>query len=94
MLHRGLVPDDEVCLTDEICQVRVLLNATGRGFMDFERNLEGGMRSPTSIEKQRSDARGSNTKNNLGLTTQMRTDSVVDKSLACATWTIEEKGLA
>ena len=90
VLHWGFIPDDQISLADEICQFRVLLDATGRGFMDLNKDLEGGVNSVASFEKKRGNTRGCDTNDNLYFTTERGTESVVYKSLACATWTIKE----
>src|SRR6266545_3266949 len=94
VLHWGFIPDDQISLADEICQIRVLLDTTGRGFVDLNGNLEGGVNCAASFEKKRGNARGCDTNNNLYLTTKRGTESVVYESLACATWTMEKEALA
>src|SRR6266511_162025 len=94
VLHWGFIPDDQISLADEICQFRVLLDNTGRGFMDFNGNLESGVSCVTSFEKKRGNARGCGTNDNLYLTTKRGTESVVCESLACVTWNVEKEALA
>jgi len=94
VLHWGFIPDDQISLVDEICQFRVLLDTTGRGFMDLDGNLEGGVNCAASFEKKRGNARGCDTNDDLYLTTKRGTESVVYESLACATWTMEKEALA
>ena len=94
VLHWGFIPDDKISLADEICQFRVFLDATGRGFMDLNGNLEGGVNSVASFEKKRGNAGGCNTNDNLYLITERGTESVVYKSLVCATWTMKKEALA
>ena len=94
VLHWGFIPDDQISLADEICQFRVLLDTIGRGFMDLDRDLEGGVNCAASFEKKRGNARGCNTNDNLDLTTKRGTESVVYESLACATWTMKKEALA
>src|SRR6266540_3402437 len=65
VLYWGFIPDNQISLVDEICQIRVLLDTTGRGFMDLNGNLEGGVNCAASFEKKRGDARGCNTNDNL-----------------------------
>jgi len=50
--------------------------------------------SAASFEKKRGDARGCNTNDNFDFTTERGTESVVYKSLACATWTMKKEALA
>ena len=47
-----------------------------------------------SFEKKRGNARGCNTNDNLYLTTERGTESVVYESLACITWTMKKEVLA
>src|SRR6266511_2783471 len=94
VLHWGFIPDDQISLADEICQFRVLLDTTGRGFVDLDGNLEGAVNCAASFEKKRGDARGCDTNDDLYLTTKGGTESVVYESLACATRTMEKEALA
>jgi len=94
VLHWSFIPDDQISLADKICQFRVLLDATERGFMDLDGNLEGGVNSVASFEKKRGNARGCDTNDDLYLTTERGTESVVYESLACATWTMKKEALA
>src|SRR6266487_3501947 len=75
VLHWGFIPDDQISLADKICQFRVLLDTTGRGFMDFNGNLESGVNCAASFEKKRGNARGCDTNDDLDLTTKGGTES-------------------
>jgi hypothetical protein len=90
MLHRCLIPDDEIGMSDEVSQIRVLPDMTTGGFMDVDRDFENGMSSAATLEKKRGDARGSDADHNLLLTTKVMTEGVVDKGFHCATWAIKE----
>jgi len=61
--------------------------------MDLDGDLEGGVNSAASFEK-RGNARGCDTNDDLDLTTERGTESVVYESLACATWTMKKEALA
>jgi len=94
VLHGSFIPDNEISTTNKLSQVRVLPDIAGRRLMDVKGDLEGRVNSAASFEKKRGNARGCNTNDNFDFSTERGTESVVYKSLACATWTMKKEALA
>ena len=94
VLYESFIPDNEISTMNKLSQIRVLSDIAGRRLMDIKGDLEGRVNSAVSFEKKRGNARGCDTNNNLDSTTERWTESVVYKSLACATWTIKKEALA
>jgi len=58
MLHRGLIPNDQVSHINQLCQLRGFKNITDRGLMARDGDLEAGMGSTTTLKKKGSNSRG------------------------------------
>jgi len=61
MLHWGLIPDDHVSHSDQLCQLRGFRDITDRRLMARDGDLKAGMGSATTLKKKGSNPRGCNT---------------------------------
>ena len=67
MLHGSLIPNDQVSLGNQPCQLGVLGNITKGGLITGNRDLKAGVCSVTTLKEKSSNARGCNTEDNLVL---------------------------
>ena len=93
MLHRGLIPNDQVSHTNQLCQLRGFRDTADRRLMARNGDLEAGMGSATTWKKKGSNARGCNTQYNLVLGAQVIAKGVVKESLASASSTMKKEYL-
>src|SRR5260370_42102159 len=93
MLHGSLIPNDQVSLTNQLCQLRVFGEGAKGCLIAGNRDLEARMSCAATHEKKSSNARGCNTKNNLVLWAQMVAESIVKIGFPCSPRTMKEKGL-
>jgi hypothetical protein len=94
VLHKGLIPNDQVCYLEEITKLWPSRDWTGGRLIDLDRNVETGMGSAATFKQKSCNARGCDTDDNLALRTKAIAEGVVDIGFACTTWTMEKKGLA
>jgi len=93
MLHKGLIPNDQVSHMNQLCQLRGFRDTTDRRFMARDGDLKAGMGSATTLEKKGSNPRGGNTQYNLVLRAQVIAEGIIKECLANASSTMKEEDL-
>jgi hypothetical protein len=94
VLHKGLIPNDQVCYLKEFTKLWPSRDWTGGRLIDLNRDVETGMGSAATFKQKSCNARGCDTDDDFALRMKAIAEGVVDIGFAYTTWTMEKEGLA